>query len=142
MRKLAQLAVIVAASVLTIMSAVGGADLLGPAHADGPQCIANATDPCPPQADPPQADPPSFGLSALAGGRRPEELSAGKCQHPASARRADSAAEVLRKHGIPLPTNHSHRCRDPGHTYEVTEPAPEHNSVELSRWLSPHRGAA
>ena len=48
MRKLAKLAVIVAASVLTIMSAVGGADLLGPAHADGPQCIANATDPCPP----------------------------------------------------------------------------------------------
>jgi hypothetical protein len=57
MRKLAQLAVIVAASVLTIMSAVGGADLLGPAHADGPQCIANATDPCPPQADPPQSRP-------------------------------------------------------------------------------------
>jgi hypothetical protein len=57
MRKLAQRAVIAAASVLTIMSAVGGADLLGQAHAD-PQCVANAAGACPPQADPPQADPP------------------------------------------------------------------------------------
>jgi hypothetical protein len=57
MRKLAQRAVIAAASVLTIMSAVGGADLLGQAHAD-PQCVANAADACPPQAHPPQADPP------------------------------------------------------------------------------------
>jgi hypothetical protein len=68
MRKLAQLAMIVAASVLTIMSAVGGADLLGPAHADGPQCIANATDPCPPQADPPQADPPQLRTVCTGGG--------------------------------------------------------------------------
>jgi hypothetical protein len=57
MRKLAQRAVIAAASVLTIMSAVGGAELMGQAHAD-PQCVANAADACPPQADPPQADPP------------------------------------------------------------------------------------
>jgi hypothetical protein len=57
MRKLAQRAVIAAASVLTIMSAVGVADLLGQAHAD-PQCVAGAADRCPPQADPPRADPP------------------------------------------------------------------------------------
>jgi hypothetical protein len=56
MRKLAHRAVIAGASVLTIMSAIGGADLLGQAHAD-PQCVANAADPCP-QADPPQGDPP------------------------------------------------------------------------------------
>jgi hypothetical protein len=58
MRKLAQRAVIAGASVLAIMSAVGGADLLGQAHANEPQCVANATDPCRPQADPLQADPP------------------------------------------------------------------------------------
>jgi hypothetical protein len=68
MRKFAQQAVIVAASVLTIMSAVSGADLLGPAHAGGPQCIANATDPCPPQADPPQADPPQLRTVCTGGG--------------------------------------------------------------------------
>jgi hypothetical protein len=34
------------------------------------------------------------------------------------------AAEVLRKHGIPLPTNHPHRCQHPGHTHEAIEPAP------------------
>jgi hypothetical protein len=56
MRKLALRAVIAGGSALTIMSAVGGAELLGQAHAD-PQCVANA-DPCPPQADPPRADPP------------------------------------------------------------------------------------
>ena len=49
--------------MLAIMSGVGGADSLGQAHADGPQCIANATDQCPQQADlaraePPRADPP------------------------------------------------------------------------------------
>ena len=58
MRKLAQRAVIAGASVLAIMSAVAGADLLGQAHADDTPCVANATGPCPSQADPPQADPP------------------------------------------------------------------------------------
>jgi hypothetical protein len=58
MRKLAPRAVIAGASALAIMSAVGGADLLGQAHADDPQCVANAADACPPQADPPRADPP------------------------------------------------------------------------------------
>jgi hypothetical protein len=57
MRKLAQRAVIAGASVLTIMSAVGGADLLGQAQAD-PLCVSSGTDPCPPQAEPPRADPP------------------------------------------------------------------------------------
>jgi hypothetical protein len=57
MRKLAPRAVIAAASALAIMSAVGGADLLGQAHADDPQCVGNAAEPCP-QADPPQGDPP------------------------------------------------------------------------------------
>ena len=57
MRRLGLRAVIAGASVLTIMSAVDAADLLGQAHADDPQCVANAADPCP-QADPPQGDPP------------------------------------------------------------------------------------
>jgi hypothetical protein len=58
MRKLASRAVIAGASALAIMSAVGCTDLLGQAHADDPQCVANAADACPPQADPPRADPP------------------------------------------------------------------------------------
>ena len=57
MRKLARQAVIAGASALTVMCAVGGADLQGQARADDPQCVANAADPCP-QADPPQGDPP------------------------------------------------------------------------------------
>jgi hypothetical protein len=57
MRRLAQRAVITAASALAIMSAAGGADLLGRARADDPPCVANAADPCP-HADPPQGDPP------------------------------------------------------------------------------------
>jgi hypothetical protein len=57
MRKLAHRAVIAGASVLTIMSAIGGADLLGQAHAD-PLCVTNGTEPCQPQADPPRAGPP------------------------------------------------------------------------------------
>src|ERR1700680_2898661 len=65
----------------------------GPAAASGPH---------------PAHTHPRWGLSALAGGRRPEELTAGKCQHPASTCSPDSAAEVLRKHGIPLPTNDCH----------------------------------
>jgi hypothetical protein len=68
MRKLAQRAVIAAASVLTIMSVAGGADLLGQAHADDPHCAANATDPCQPQADPPQADPPQLRTVCTGGG--------------------------------------------------------------------------
>jgi hypothetical protein len=124
MRKLGLRAVIAGASVLTIMSAVDGADLLGQAHAD-PRCATSGADPCQPQADPPPQADPRWGLSALAGGRRPEELTAGKCQHPASTCSPDSAAELLRKHGIPLPTNDFHLRR------RLT-----------SRWLSPHRGAA
>jgi hypothetical protein len=58
MGKLAQRAVIAGAGVLAIISAVGGADLLGQAHADNPQCVANAMDPCPVLADAPNADPP------------------------------------------------------------------------------------
>jgi hypothetical protein len=68
MRKLAQRAVIAGASALAIMSAVGGADLLGPAHADDPQCVANAADPCLPQADPPRADPPQLRTVCTGGG--------------------------------------------------------------------------
>jgi len=106
MRKLGLRAVIAGASVLTIMSAVDGADLLGQAHADPGAPPAGRI-----HANrmrtrrrkrirPPHTDP-RWGLSALAGGRRPEELTAGKCQHPASTCSPDSAAEVLRKHGIP-----------------------------------------
>jgi hypothetical protein len=58
MRKLARQAVIAGASALTVMCAVGGTDLQGQARADDPQCVANAADACPPQADPPRADPP------------------------------------------------------------------------------------
>jgi hypothetical protein len=53
--------VIASASVLVIMSAVGGTDLPGQAHADDTPCLVsavNAADPCPPQTDPPGADPP------------------------------------------------------------------------------------
>ena len=68
MRKLAQRAVIAGASVLAIMSTVAGADLLGQAHAKDTHCVANATDPCPPQADPPQADPPQLETVCMGGG--------------------------------------------------------------------------
>jgi hypothetical protein len=57
MRRLAKRAVIAGTSALVIMSAVGGAELLGQAHADAPPCVANVTDPCA-QQDPPQVDPP------------------------------------------------------------------------------------
>jgi hypothetical protein len=67
MRKLGLRAVIAGASVLTIMSAVGGADLLGQAHAD-PQCASSGADPCRPQADPPQADPPQLRTVCTGGG--------------------------------------------------------------------------
>jgi hypothetical protein len=72
MRKLARQAVIAGASALAIMSAVGGADLLGQAHADDPHCVANGTDPCPqadpPQGDPPRADPPQLRTVCMGGG--------------------------------------------------------------------------
>jgi NAD(P)H-dependent FMN reductase len=57
MRRLAKRAVIAGTSALAIMSAVGGADQLGQAHADAPPCVANVTDRCA-QQDPPQVDPP------------------------------------------------------------------------------------
>jgi hypothetical protein len=56
MRRLAKRAVIAGTSALVIMSAVGGAELLGQAHADAPPCVANVTDPRA-QQDPPQVDP-------------------------------------------------------------------------------------
>jgi hypothetical protein len=78
MRKLAQRAVIAGAGTLAIISGVGGVDLLGQAHADDPQCIANATDACPqqadlaradpPRADPPRADPPQLSRVCTGGG--------------------------------------------------------------------------
>jgi hypothetical protein len=113
MRKLGLRAVIADASVLTIMSAVDGADLLGQAHAH-PRCATSGADPCQAQADPPPQrirpphNDPRWGLSAQAGGRRPEELTAGKCQQRASTCSPDSAAQARRKHGIVLPTNDFH----------------------------------
>jgi hypothetical protein len=72
MRKLARRAVIAAASVLTVMSTVGGANLLEQARADDPQCVANAANPCPqadpPQGDPPRADPPQLRTVCMGGG--------------------------------------------------------------------------
>ncbi|MDT5409081.1 MAG: hypothetical protein QOG14_1301 [Mycobacterium sp.] len=73
MRKLGLRAVIAGASVLTIMSAVDGAHLLGSAHAD-PRCATSGADPCqaqadpPPQADPPRAHPPQMGTVCTGGG--------------------------------------------------------------------------
>ena len=71
MRKFARQAMIAGASALTVMSAVGGAELLGQAHAD-PQCVANAANPCPqadpPQGDPPRADPPQLRTVCMGGG--------------------------------------------------------------------------
>lgn len=58
MRKLARRAVIAGAGMLTITSCVGGAGLLGQAHADDPHCVVNVTVPCPQQADLPNPDPP------------------------------------------------------------------------------------
>jgi hypothetical protein len=45
--------------MLAILSSAGGTDLLGLglAHADTPQCLANAIDPCPLQADAPDVGP-------------------------------------------------------------------------------------
>jgi hypothetical protein len=57
MRRLAKRALIAGTSALAIMSAVGGAELLGQAHADDPPCVANVTDPCA-QQNRPQVDPP------------------------------------------------------------------------------------
>jgi len=58
MRKLAQRAVIAGAGMLAIISGVGGAGLLGSAHADDPPCVANAVDTCPRLADLPKPDSP------------------------------------------------------------------------------------
>jgi hypothetical protein len=58
MRNLARRAVIAGAGMLAIISGVGGADLLGQAHADNPPCVANATDTCPRLVDAPRPDAP------------------------------------------------------------------------------------
>ena len=57
-RKLAQRVVVVGAGVAAIIGGVGGADLLEQAHADNPDCIANAVDSCPRLADLPKPDAP------------------------------------------------------------------------------------
>jgi hypothetical protein len=53
-----QRAVIAVAGMLAIISGVGGADLLGQAHADNPDCVANAVNSCPRLVDAPKPDPP------------------------------------------------------------------------------------
>lgn len=68
MRKLVQRAVVTGASMLAILSGVGGADLLGQARADEPECLANATDSCPKQANLPNADPPQLRTVCTGGG--------------------------------------------------------------------------
>ena len=112
MRKLAQLAVIVAASVLTIMSAVGGADLLGPAHADGPQCIAKRDGSMPAASGPAPGRPAPGGPAA-----------ASDCLH---GRRAEDRRRALLA-----------SASTQGAPMGAIEPAPERNSIELSRWLTP-----
>ena len=117
MRKLARQAVIAGASALTVMCAVGGADLQGQARADDPQCVANAADPCPPQADPPQGRPAPGGPAA-----------ASDCLHGGGPKTGgESLLASASTRGAPM---------------AAIEPAPERNSIELSRWLSPRRGAA
>ncbi|ODR14301.1 hypothetical protein AWC26_10770 [Mycobacterium shimoidei] len=49
--KLAQRTAIAGAGALLIASAIDGADLMGQARADNPQCAATSTDPCPPVPD-------------------------------------------------------------------------------------------
>jgi hypothetical protein len=58
MRKFAQRAVIASAGMLAIISGVGGTGLLGQAHADDPNCVANAVDQCPRLVDAPRPDAP------------------------------------------------------------------------------------
>lgn len=57
-RKLVQRAMVAGAGMLAIVSGVGGAGLLGQAHADNPTCVVNAVDPCPRLADAPKPDAP------------------------------------------------------------------------------------
>lgn len=61
MRKLTRCVLIAGTGVVVILSGVDGADVMGQAHADEPQCIANATAPCPQQVDKQQADLPKAG---------------------------------------------------------------------------------
>ena len=68
MRKLAQRGVVLGAGMLAIMTGIGGADVLGQARADGPQCLANATNPCRPPADPPQLRTVCIGGGPKSGG--------------------------------------------------------------------------
>jgi len=57
-RKLVQRAVIAGAAMLAMISGVGGAGLLGQAHADNPDCVASVADQCPRLVDVPKLDPP------------------------------------------------------------------------------------
>lgn len=88
-----------------MMSTAGGANLLGQAHADDTQRVANVTDPWPPREDPPQADRrPAFRLSASQRGFLATLLSADSAMNPQELAALFSAAEILHKNGIPLPT--------------------------------------
>jgi hypothetical protein len=51
-------------------------------------------------------------LPSAVGAVNPQELAA-----------PNSATELLRKHGIPLLTNHPDRCQHADHTHELIEPA-------------------
>ena len=87
MRKLGLRAVIAGASVLTIMSAVDGADLLGQAHADTAvrrqRGRIHARKRTRPRATRPAPRPSFRDCLHWRGAEDPEELIAGKCRHPA-----------------------------------------------------------
>lgn len=53
-----QRAVIVGAGMLAIFGGVGGAGLVGQAHADDPPCVATATNSCPDHANLVNTNPP------------------------------------------------------------------------------------
>ncbi len=57
-RRLVRQAVIAGMAALAIISGVGGAGLVGQAHADDPTCVPSATDSCPDHANLVNTNPP------------------------------------------------------------------------------------
>jgi hypothetical protein len=68
LRKLAQRVVIAIAGPLIVIGGVDGAQPRVQAHADNPDCVANAIDPCPDQANLVKTDPPQRHLQTFCQG--------------------------------------------------------------------------
>jgi hypothetical protein len=68
MRESAWRAVVAAFGMLAIMSGVGGADLLGQAHADPPWCFVNGEDRCEDPPGPPHIEVHCEGAGSKWGG--------------------------------------------------------------------------